>query len=238
MITSTRSGSALGVAVLLTIPAVLVGQQLAIPDSLPPGITRAMVERGKVVFEGAGMCASCHGAHADGLIGPNLTDAEWWHVKGSYLEIVRQILVGVPAERATRGVAMPPKGGSTIGDADVQAVAAYVWTLSHPEAGDSLPLGVTRAMVQRGDRVFHGAGKCATCHGEDARGVVGPDLTDDDWLHAKGSYLSIVTQILSGVPAGKSRSGVPMAPRGGSAISDADVHAVAAYVWVLSRMGH
>lgn len=221
-----------------TIPTALAGQTIKFPDSLPPGVTRAMVERGSVVFEQDGVCSTCHGAHADGTIGPDLTDGDWWHAKGSYLEIMRQILIGVPAGFSVRGVAMPPRGGSSISDADVQAVAAYVWSLSHPEAGDSLPAGVTPSMVQRGDQVFHGAGKCATCHGADARGNVGPDLTDDNWLHAKGSYLSIVSQILNGVPAERSRRGIAMSPRGGAAISDDDVHAVAAYVWVLNRIPH
>jgi hypothetical protein len=31
-------------------------------------------------------------------------------------------------------VMMPPRGGSSISDPQVQAVAAYVWTLSHPPA--------------------------------------------------------------------------------------------------------
>lgn len=227
--------SGIGVAILTLTAAEARAQGSVLPDSLPPGVTPEMVERGKAVFEGPGMCSSCHGAHADGALGPNLTDSEWWHAKGSYVEILRLVLVGVPEEESTSGVAMPPRGGSIIGDEAVQSVAAWVWTLSHPETGDSLPLGVTPVMVETGRRVFHGEGGCTKCHGPDARGGIGPDLTDSDWLHAKGSYVSIVTQILVGVPADKSRSGVPMLPRGGTNISDADVHAVAAYIWALSH---
>ena len=78
-------------------------------------------------------------------------------------------------------------------------------------------------------------GNCAMCHGADAAGNVGPDLTDEQWLHVKGSYMAILQQILMGVPSARSRSGIEMPPRGGATISDADVQAVAAYVWVLSR---
>jgi mono/diheme cytochrome c family protein len=217
------------------VPAHLTGTQLLSLDSLPPGVTPEMVSRGKAVFEGAGGCFNCHGPEAMGLLGPNLTDSDWWHVQGSYLAILRQVLSGVPAEESTIGIAMPPRGGSMIDDADVQAVAAYVWTLSHPEANDSLPAQVTPQTVARGDAVFHGDGLCASCHGADASGNIGPDLTDDAWLHAKGSFLSIVSTVMTGVPADQSRTRTAMPPRGGANLSEADVFAVAAYVWALSR---
>lgn len=208
---------------------------IAIPDSLPPGVTPHMVRHGRQIFEGAGGCANCHGEDAHGSLGPDLTDDNWWHAKGNYLEVVSQILVGVPSNKSVSGVAMAPKGGANLTDHEVQSVAAFVWKLSHPESGDSFPPGVTPAMVGWGGEIFHGKGGCDNCHAGDARGRVGPNLTDEVWLHAKGSYLAIVQQILTGVPAERSRGGIAMPPRGGSAISDADVQAVAAYIWVISR---
>ena len=180
------------------------------------------------------MCINCHGAFARGLLGPNLTDSEWWHAKGSFLSIMSRVLTGVPEDESGSGIAMPPRGGSDIGEDDVLAVSAWVWRASHP-AADSFPLGVTASLIERGDVVFHNDGGCVECHGDDATGDEGPDLTDTQWLHAKGSYLSIVRQTLMGVPASQSRSGIVMPPRGGSGISDHGVHAVAAYVWVTSR---
>lgn len=91
----------------------------------------ALVARGDAVFHGPGNCYACHGAKAEGLVGPNLTDAEWIHSKGSYDEIVAQINHGVPKEESKNGVAMPAKGGGAISDDDVKAVAAYVYSLSH-----------------------------------------------------------------------------------------------------------
>ena len=231
----SRAAPSLAGLALLALPLGLWAQPVPIPDSLPPGVTAEMVERGRRVFAGEGLCINCHGPQAGGHLGPDLTDAEWWHAEGSYLAIVRQILVGVPAAQSISGTVMQPRGGSNISDEDVQAVAAYVWKLSHPHATDSLPNAVSPAMLQRGDEVFHGPGNCATCHGEDATGDVGPNLTDEEWLHTKGSYLTILQQVLVGVTAERSRSGVVMPPRGGSNISDADVHAVAAYVWALGR---
>lgn len=208
---------------------------LPLPDSLPPGVTADLVARGRAVFEGEGLCHACHGPQAEGIIGPDLTNPAWWYAEGSYLAIVRQILAGVPLTQSTIGVAMPPRGGSDITEDEVQAVAAYVWKVSHPVATDSLPPGVTPALVDQGRALFQGEALCFTCHGADATGVVGPNLTDSQWLHAKGSYLTILQQILVGVPGDRSRTGIEMPPRGGAPLSDRDVQAVAAYVWALSR---
>jgi len=102
-------------------------------DSLPPGVTAAMVTEGETLFKGAGLCSACHGADAKGMpgVGVNLTDSEWIHSKGSYDDIVKQVISGVPPEKSKSGVVMPPKGGSQLTDAQVKAVAAYVWTVSH-----------------------------------------------------------------------------------------------------------
>ena len=102
-------------------------------QSLPEGVTAAMVTEGQQVFAGAGICAACHGPDATGAIGPDLTDGEWLIGDGEYESLVAQILEGVTAAEATNplGAIMPPKGGAGITDAQVRAVAAYVWTLSH-----------------------------------------------------------------------------------------------------------
>ncbi|HXG43745.1 MAG TPA: c-type cytochrome [Gemmatimonadales bacterium] len=99
----------------------------------------------------------------------------------------------------------------------------------------SLPSGVTQAMVDKGNEIFHKQGLCYACHGQDGKGLVGPNLTDDVWIHSKGTYEEIVAQITKGVTKEESKSGVPMPAKGGSSISDEDVKAVAAYVWSLSH---
>ena len=98
-----------------------------------------------------------------------------------------------------------------------------------------LPAGVTAEMVAEGNTLFHGAGICFTCHGQNATGVtgLGPALNDGEWLHSDGSYEAIVNQIMSGVTATASKSGVAMPAKGGSPITDDQVKAVAAYVYSL-----
>ena len=104
----------------------------AMTQELPEGVTAAMVEEGKGIYSGAGICMSCHGANGEGIpnLGANLTDDEWLHIDGSYESIVQNILNGVTAQESSSGVPMPAKGGTAITDDQVKAVAAYVWTLS------------------------------------------------------------------------------------------------------------
>lgn len=100
-------------------------------DSLPAGVTAAMITDGQKIYAGPGLCSACHGPQAKGIngLGPNLTDAEWLHSDGTYEALVAQVTAGVPASKSKSGVAMPPKGGSPLTEAQIRAVAAYVWSL-------------------------------------------------------------------------------------------------------------
>jgi len=118
----TRLGLLLAFAVLGARPAVA---------QAPAAITPAAVTLGDSLFHGKGNCYACHGANAQGTVGPNLTDAEWIHSDGSYDAIVKQITTGLTAEESKSKIPMPPKGGSQITDDEVKAVAAYVYSLSH-----------------------------------------------------------------------------------------------------------
>lgn len=92
--------------------------------------------------------------------------------------------------------------------------------------------------VALGDSIFHGqvaGGTCTACHGQDAKGtVIAPDLTDGQWLNGDGSYEFIVNTVTNGVPAPKQHP-APMPPKGGAALTDDQVKAVAAYVYSLSH---
>jgi glucose/arabinose dehydrogenase/cytochrome c553 len=109
----------------------------------------------------------------------------------------------------------------------------------HPEAGNETaalptPPGATKEQVALGDRIFRGevdSATCGGCHGSDAKGTpVGPDLTTGKWLWGDGSLEAITQTITNGVPEPKEHLGV-MPPMGGVQLSQADIAAVAAYVW-------
>jgi mono/diheme cytochrome c family protein len=125
--------SLLFVVSLIALPSVAGAQA---KDSLPSGVTPAMVAEGKTLYGGAGLCAACHGAAGKGVqgLGADLTDAKWLHSDGSFEAVAKQILTGVTPEKSSTGVAMPAKGGGQLSDAQVRAVAAYVWTLGRAAA--------------------------------------------------------------------------------------------------------
>lgn len=96
----------------------------------PEGVTAEMVAAGEGIFTGSGLCYTCHmPGGVGGPLAPNLTDDTWLNTDGTYDGIVQTVLSGV-AEPVEAPAPMLPKGGSTISDEDVRAVAAYVWSLS------------------------------------------------------------------------------------------------------------
>jgi mono/diheme cytochrome c family protein len=101
---------------------------------LPAGVTTAMIAVGDSIFH-KGSCQRCHGMDAKGgQRGPDLTDATWAQITGTYAEIVETITTGVPKAKIKMAGApfgMNPRGGSNLTDEQVRDVAAYVYSLSH-----------------------------------------------------------------------------------------------------------
>lgn len=112
-----------------------------VAQELPPGVTPGMVEEGRELFRGAGLCHTCHGRDGTGRegLGSDLTDRQWNHGDGSYEYLVDRIDTGVPAQQSATGMPMPPRGGAGISDDQVEAVAAYVWTLSRRSSSREEP---------------------------------------------------------------------------------------------------
>ncbi len=68
-------------------------------------------------------------------------------------------------------------------EADEEALAGFVGNPSMIEAG-----------------ARHYAAQCATCHGDQGQGLIGPNLTDPYWIHG-GSSVDVFNMISEGVPA-------------------------------------
>ncbi|WP_153798366.1 cbb3-type cytochrome c oxidase N-terminal domain-containing protein [Foetidibacter luteolus] len=62
---------------------------------------------------------------------------------------------------------------------------------------NTVALNADPAYVEEGHKLF--TGNCAPCHGDKGQGVVGPNLTDDYWLH-KGGVKDIFKTIKYGYP--------------------------------------
>ena len=90
------------------------------------------------------------------------------------------------------------------------------------------------AAIALGKKVFEGksgGANCFTCHGMNAKGApgLGPDLTDDKWLHGDGSVAFLDSIVRAGVSKPKQSAAV-MPPMGGAKLSDEQVKAVVAYI--------
>lgn len=97
---------------------------------LPEGVTEAMVLEGREIFNGAGICYTCHTVEATGgPLAPDLTDDEWLNVDGEYASIVELVKTGVAQPREHPG-AMLPRAGMPLTDDQVAAVAAYAYMLA------------------------------------------------------------------------------------------------------------
>lgn len=108
------------------------------PAATSPGattveITPALISQGRSVFTSAGRCSVCHGQTGrGGELGPDLTDSQWiWIQPGANLhaQLVQIIRDGIPDPRVYDSP-MPPMGGATLTEEQIQAVAAYVQSLS------------------------------------------------------------------------------------------------------------
>lgn len=110
-------------------------------------------------------------------------------------------------------------------------------TPAAPQASPETPAAgaSSSALIARGDAVYHGPGNCYACHGSKGEGLVGPNLTDSEWIHSKGTLEEIEAQINHGVTKEESKSGIPMPAKGGGTLSDEDIKACAAYVHSLSQ---
>lgn len=118
------------------------------------------VTQGAVLFRQE--CVFCHGVSArGGMRGPDLTTGSWSH-GGSDAELAATIRDGV------QGTAMPP---NKLTEEEIWQIIAYLRTRQQPATA---PTGDAR----RGETLFFGAMRCASCHIVNGRGGrLGPELS-------------------------------------------------------------
>jgi len=83
------------------------------------------------------------------------------------------------------------------------------------------PFGLDAEAAAEGKKLYNTQG-CMACHGNNARGAVGPDLTDDEWLRAPSDEM-IFNTIKNG------RSGTLMSPFK-DAMSDEQIWKLVSYL--------
>lgn len=133
-------------------------------------------------------CVQCHGSGAAGGAGyPNLNDDDWlW---GGDIEAIHTTIthgIRFNDDPDTR-VSEMPAFGDILQPEEIRQVSAYVVSLTGTPSD--------AAMVEPGKQIF--ADNCASCHGEDAKGMKefgAPDLADAIWLKVEGEQ-AIAAQV-------------------------------------------
>ena len=131
-------------------------------DSAGRGIVDTMPVSGEIIFvlaadsaEGfllyhrkAG-CIACHGPDGEGLanLGPSLRDDTWLHIRGTPQEIAGIVRTGIARPREA-AIAMPGLAARLDAD-EVEQVAAFVYSLSHPGAAVSDTAAARRDSLAR-----------------------------------------------------------------------------------------
>jgi mono/diheme cytochrome c family protein len=100
--------------------------------ALPPGITAEMVQQGRDIFHGQGICFTCHGQNGvGGPLGPAMNDGEWiWLTGGADFEQLLGIIRTGVSQPREYPAPMPPMGGANLNEDQLRAVGAYVWSLN------------------------------------------------------------------------------------------------------------
>ena len=76
--------------------------------------------------------------------------------------------------------------------------AEQLLALGEISEGTLVDLMADASMMNGGKKIFQA--KCATCHGMFGEGGIGPNLTDDHWLHGP-QLMDIYRTVMEGVPA-------------------------------------
>ncbi len=109
-------------------------QPEAAAGQVPEGATAEQVAQGQQLFTGQGICFTCHGMDATGTqLAPNLTDSEWLWIDPAQGDVLTQVATLIEtgvAQPKEAPAPMPPYGGAQLNQEQVQALAAYVVSIS------------------------------------------------------------------------------------------------------------
>jgi cytochrome c oxidase cbb3-type subunit 3 len=143
----------------------------------------------------ASKCAMCHGADAKGGFGPDLTSPDLEYGKN------REAIFQTVSEG--RGNGKMPAFKDQLNRQEIYALADYILSLREPaEKAAAAPPSAAKETASAPDGKALFAAKCAMCHGADAKGGFGPDLTAAHYEFGK-THEAIVETITEGRGNGK-----------------------------------
>ncbi len=206
--------------------------------------------RGRYLFVGAGLCASCHstldliggerspafsGGHIDGWDAPALTALLQAPKPWTREQLALYLRHGWSPDHGAAAGPMAPvtHSLSQVPAEDAEAMATYLMSLQTPPARASVtaaaPAGAQAAEVLQGRVLFNGA--CASCHGAAAPMMAAggrPPLGLSSAV-ASDSPDSLIQTMLNGVPWAHPQPSTFMPPFAAS-LNDAQIASIAAYL--------
>lgn len=176
--------------------SVMAGSLLWADSSSPakPGNGPQDAEQGRVIFNGKGLCSTCHGVDGHkGQLPPHLTQ----HIRDNIAHLdpapadLRQTTALTLTTDKQRfeiirhghlRTAMYPLSKETLSDEDILALLSYLASIrgtvlppaSQPPSGSSL-----RGDASSGRQLYHELGGCAICHGIDGHLQSRPPMPAD-----------------------------------------------------------
>ncbi|HWV58680.1 MAG TPA: c-type cytochrome [Longimicrobiales bacterium] len=94
------------------------------------GVSQELIAQGQQVFTTT-TCFTCHGPTGTGTaLAPNLTAGEWLNTEEGTLEQIQQVVRNGVAQPKQFPAPMPPMGGAQLTDQQIEAVSAYVYSIS------------------------------------------------------------------------------------------------------------
>ncbi len=145
-------------------------------------------QNGRLLY--TGVCASCHGPHAEGAIGPQLSNPELLAATtdATLIEWVAHGRAGTQMRPNLRGT----QGNADLSRSQIEDIVTYLRSLRgrRPVDGQRIGLG----FAPRGKVIFKRM--CVSCHGDNGEGASGPGIRNPHFLQAASDGFLRATIVL------------------------------------------
>ena len=153
----------------------MIAVGVAVAAAQEHSYTQADIENGARLYQSS--CAGCHGPNGDMVPGVELQRGQFRRATNDS-EIMRLIQSGIP------GTTMPP---SSFTDAQAGSIVAFLRTAAPASASGRGGVTIARGDAAKGQAIFEGKGRCATCHRVNGSGPrLAPDLSEIGTIRPAG----------------------------------------------------
>jgi cbb3-type cytochrome c oxidase subunit III len=197
-------------------------------EPLKRGFAGASTAVGKLVFEGKGACAKCHGAEGEGASGPSLTNPGFLRAASDGF-IAGSVVLG---REGTEMRSFHKGGNVDLTTQDVKDVTVYLRTFEDSPTVRRRRVERNPAAAAEGKVLY--AQNCASCHGVDGRGArdlkggYAPSLNNPEFLAAADDGFLLAT-----IAVGRPNTQMRPFSKGAGGVADlsaADIRRIVAFI--------